>query len=186
MRTALLLATLPALYCAWCTADEPLDEVIVEVPHTTVETELRDYGVIHVLYRASNSTYDDITYLQRTSKIPATAAGFGVKLVITAKPSRQVRIAEVWSHPMIRRKDSPDRNGHTVLLHTVDPPDVYSFYFPFNEYSTNPTGEWSLQLFLLDREGPIGQNIELTNDPARFIAQVSKPFFEYEFEVQRE
>ena len=165
-------------------ADQAVDEVVVEAPHTLVETTLRTYGIVQVRYRSETASYDDVVYVEQTDEIPPYVQAFGVKLSINTTPPRQIRIAEVWSHPKIRRRDGIERHAHTVHLHTLDPPDVYSFYFPSYEYSTSPAGDWKLQLFLLDAAGPAGQNIELVDDPARFIAQVSRPFFEYAFEMQ--
>lgn len=194
MRNVSLFVVL-GLLAGWCAAENdespipepPLaEEVVVEVPFTAVATELKRYGIVRVRYRSTAAGYDEVAIVEQTREIPAAASAFGVELAITAKPPRELRIAEVWSHPKIRHRRSPDRHAHTVHLHKIHPPDVYSFYFPFYEYSTSPDGEWMLQLFLMEDLGPGGQNVELDQDPARFIASVARPFFEYQFNVQPE
>ena len=186
MKNAWLIAIITTLAGGWCGAEETIEEVIVEVPHMIVKTEVRDYGVIRVRYRATSAIYDDVAYIHQTREIPSRANGFGVELGIKTSPRKQVRIAEAWTHPNIRHRRSPLRKGHTVLMHTLHPPDVYSFYFPLHEYSTTPAGEWTLQLLLMDGTGVGGQNIEVEADPATLIAGGARPFFEFQFELKPE
>lgn len=181
-RPIAILLTL--MFGGWCAADEAIEEVIVEVPHMIVKTEVRDYGVIRVRYRATTAIYDEVAYVHQTREISPRANGFGVELGIKTSPRKQIRIAEAWTHPNIRHRRSPLRKGHTVMLHTLDPPDVYSFYFPLYEYSTTPAGEWKLQLLLMEESGAGGQNLEVEADPTQLIAGGAKPFFEFRFELK--
>jgi len=167
----------------WCGADDKVDEVVVEAPRTAIETELRNFGVVRVRYRASTANFDEIAFIQKTQEIPPYVHGFGVELAISSNPRRRIRVAEVWSHPNIRHRGSSVRRGYTMLSHTLEPPDVYSIYFPLHEYSTTPAGDWTLQLYVIDERSVAGQNIESDDDPEQLRAKGVEPFFEYQFQV---
>lgn len=171
------------LLSGWCAAADTVDEVVVEAPHTAIETNVRNFGVVRVRYRTSAGGFDDIAFAQKTREIPPHVHGFGVELEIDSNPRGRIRVAEVWSHPNIRRRGSAVRQGYTMLSHTLNPPEVCSIYFPLYEYSTTPAGDWTLQLYLLDETGVEGQNIESDTDPAQLSAMGIKPFFEYQFQV---
>lgn len=184
MKNAWLLGTCLALVGGWCAAENTVDEVVVAVPRTSVEIELRNYGVLIVKYRSPAAGFDDVVFVEKTRDIPVTAQGFGVNLVVDTNPRHSVRIAEVWSHPNLRNPETNEREAHTVLTHVLEPPDVFSVYFPLYDYGWIPGGEWALQLFLLDEPGEDGQNVSYDGDPVRFVASGAKPFFEYAFQVE--
>jgi len=188
IQGAWLLATVFVFFGDWCTADDTVEEVVVSVPRTIIETELLDYGIVRVRYEGpiftSTLGFDEVSFVEQTSKVPNEANGFGVRLVIQATPRHLIGVAEVWSHPALQKIRTGQRLEHTSLLHTLDPPNAYTFYFPSNEYETTPAGDWTLKLFLIDEAGPGARNVEFEDDPVRFSANGVKPFFEYAFEVQ--
>ena len=179
-----LIATVIAISGNWCAAEDTVEEVVVTVPRTLVETRMLDYGLVRVRSVGPNFGYDGVSFYHKTHEVPSQADAFGVRLLIKATPRRRIGIAEVWSHPELLHTRTGQPQGRTILLHTLDPPFAYTFYFPANEFETRLAGDWTMQLFLIEKVGPGLQNVEFYGDPMRFSAANVTPFFETQFQVQ--
>jgi hypothetical protein len=188
MKSAWLIAALFVFVGSWSAADDSVEEIIVSVPRTIIETEMHDYGIVHVRYRdwdsASALRFDHVSSVERASDVPRESDGFGVKLLVKSTPRQLISVAEVWSHPELLHRRTGQLRQYTILLHKLDPPNVYTFYFPSDEFETLPAGDWTLQLFSVDEIGFRSHNLEFYDDPTQFSADGLKPLFVFQFQVQ--
>ena len=169
---------------AW-TADE---EILVTAPATLVETDMLNYGPVKVTYRtraaAPSYAFDEVSFVEKSRRVSVSRAGFGVQLHIRTRPRRVIDVAEVWSHPPLMNAETGRRETSTAWVHTIDPPDVFEFYFPLEEFAEPPAGEWSLELYLVNHDGPVATNVTLTDDSDGHPAPGRKPFFSQSFQVE--